>query len=39
MMVAHPYYFLCPLYNHMETCHLIIMNEHLKFHLSITLLP
>jgi len=24
--------FMCPLYSYVEACHLIIVNEHLKFH-------
>jgi hypothetical protein len=37
--MAHQYHFLCPLYNHVEALHVIIMNECLKFHLSIIFHP
>jgi hypothetical protein len=32
---THHYHFVCPLFSHVEARRIIIMNEHLKFNLSI----
>ncbi len=33
--MAHQYKFMCPLYNHVEAFHVIIMNECCIFHLQL----
>ncbi len=38
-MMTHHHHLLCPLYNHVEAHHVIIVNKHFKFHLSIIFIP